>query len=553
MLLTLTLRNFVIVRELELEFTQGLTVLTGETGAGKSILIDALGLLLGDRADTGVVRHGAERAELAASFSLAGLSSAQDWLADNELAGEEADELLLRRVIDSHGKSRTWINGAQATLAQLKELGEMLVEIHGQHEHQSLLKTDAQRALLDGYAGTLLLARELAGVFRNWRRLADELASAESNAEAFETERERLQWQVDEVAALNFTAAEWPELQAEHKRLNHAASLISGVEASLSLLADGDDNCQGTIASVNTRLINLADFDSGVNEAQELLAGVDAQLAEAVNALRHYADRLELDPERLQEVESRMDAVFRMARKYRIEPEQLPDKLVSWQSRLAELGGSAGLGALRKSVAQAEANYRQQAATLSALRAAAAQKLAMAVTDELQHLALAGSRFEIALLPQDKPAVYGLEQIEFRVANHAASPARAMAKIASGGELSRISLALQVITSQIAGAPTLIFDEVDVGIGGRVAEIVGRLLAELGSSRQVLCITHLPQVAARGNHHLQVSKAQDSHGVASQIAALDAQERIEEIARMLGGVEITETTRMHAAEMLSGA
>lgn len=553
MLLTLALRNFVIVRELELEFQHGLTVLTGETGAGKSILIDALGLLLGDRADAGVVRHGADKAELQATFVLSGLSGAQGWLADNELAGDDTETLLLRRVIDGSGKSRAWINGAQATLAQLKELGEMLVEIHGQHEHQSLMKTDAQRSLLDSYAATLPLVREVADAYRDWRRQADELAAAESNAQAFEAERERLQWQVDEVAALGFTAAEWPELQAEHKRLNHAASLIEGVQAALAVLADGDENCQGWIGGVSSRLAELADYDAGVNEAQELLAGAEAQLSETVHALRHYADRLELDPERLQDVEARLDAVFRMARKYRVEPELLPEKLASWQARLAELGGSQGVEALRKNVAKAEKAYRQFADSLSQQRQRAADKLAKAVTQELQQLALAGSRFEIALLAVEKPAVHGLEQVEFRVANHAAAPARSMAKIASGGELSRISLALQVITSQISGAPTMIFDEVDVGIGGRVAEIIGRMLAELGSSRQVLCITHLPQVAARGGNHLQVSKGQDAQGVASTIRVLDAGERIEEIARMLGGVDITETTRKHAAEMLAGA
>ena len=550
MLLSLTLKNFVIVRALELNFRQGLTVLTGETGAGKSILIDALGLLLGDRADAGVVLHGAARAELSASFALAGLCDAIGWLRDHELASEDVEELLLRRVIDSGGKSRSWINGVQVTLAQLKELGEMLVEIHGQHEHQSLLKADAQRALLDGYAGTVSLAREVAGAFRDWRKLADDLVQSELNAEAFETERERLQWQIDEVSALNFMATEWPELLAEHKRLNHAASLIEGVQAGLATLADGDENCQGWLASANSRLAELADYDAGVNDALELLSGVEAQLSEAVSALRHYADRLELDPERLREVELRMDAIFRMARKYRVEPEQLPERLAGWQQRLGELGGLAGLESLRSAVVSAELNYRVQAGKLSLQRRQAAEKLAAAVSGELQHLALAGSRFEIALNPHDKPAAYGLEQVEFLVANHASAPAKPMARIASGGELSRISLALQVITCQVAGTPTLIFDEVDVGIGGRVAEIVGRLLAELGNNRQVLCITHLPQVAARGLHHLQVSKFQDAGGVASQIAILEPDARIEEIARMLGGVEMTETTRRHAAEML---
>ncbi len=553
MLLTLSLRNFVIVRELELAFHHGLTVLTGETGAGKSILIDALGLLLGDRADVSVVRHGTDKAELSAMFSLAGCVTTQSWLAENEFSGDELDELLLRRVIDSSGKSRAWINGTQATLAQLKDLGEMLVEIHGQHEHQSLLKIDAQRNLLDAYAGATLQAREMAEAYRTWRRQADELALAETNAEVFEAERERLQWQVDEVSGLGFAAREWPELQAEHKRLNHAASLIDGVQASLSALADGEENCQSWIASVSSRLTDLADYDAGVTEARELLIGSEAQLLEAVHALRLYADRLELDPARLQEVETRMDEIFRMARKYRVEPAALPEKLDEWQTRLAELGGSQGLDALRARVVAAEKLYRKQAENLSMLRTKTAGKLAQAVTGELQHLALAGSRFEIALIPQEKPAAFGLEQVEFRVANHAAAPARSMAKVASGGELSRISLALQVITSQISGAPTMIFDEVDVGIGGRVAEIVGRLLADLGGSRQVLCITHLPQVAARGAHHLQVSKAQDAQGVSSAICLLQDSARVEEIARMLGGVEITDTSRQHAAEMLAGS
>lgn len=550
MLQTLTLRNFVIVRELELAFDQGLTVLTGETGAGKSILIDALGLLLGDRADVSVVRQGAEKAELAAMFVLSGLPAAQAWLADNEMTADDAGELLLRRVIDSGGKSRAWINGIQATLAQLKDLGEMLVDIHGQHEHQSLLKGDAQRTVLDGFAGTQHLARDVGTAFRQWRLLADDLQQAEANAEAFESERERLQWQVDEVAALGLSAAEWPELQAEHKRLSHAASLIDGVQAGLQVLADGDENCQGWIASVNSRLAELADYDAGVSEAQELLLGAELQLAEAVSALRRYADRLELDPQRLVEVESRLDTVFRMARKYRVEPEQLPQQLMAWQQRLQDLGGDAGLENLRAAAQRAEAQYRQLADELSRQRAQAATRLADAVSGELQQLALAGSRFEIALRKLDKPAGQGLEQVEFLVANHASAQARPMAKIASGGELSRISLALQVIASQVASTPTLIFDEVDVGIGGRVAEIVGRLLAALGENRQVLCITHLPQVAACGRQHLRVSKQQDEQGVVSHIAALDRAQRVEEIARMLGGVEITATTRQHAEEML---
>ncbi len=551
MLLSISLKSFVIVQELSLDFCSGLTTLTGETGAGKSIVIDALGLLLGGRAESAVVRHGAEKADLQARF--APPKNARAWLEEEALLGDEPEELLIRRSIDSNGKSRAWINGISATLTQLKTLGEQLVDIHGQHAPQSLLRSEVQRELVDGYAESTGLAKDVAGLFKDWKNVVDELAIAENNAEAFDAERERLQWQVDEVAALQFTAAEWPELQAEHKRLHHAASLIEGVQSGLLMLADGDENCQSWLGSVAGRLSALADFDAGISETLELLASAEAQMNEAVYALRRYSDHLELDPARLADVESRLDAIFRMARKYRVEPAELPEKLAAWQHRLAELGGSAGLDAVRRRAQKFEADYRKAAKQLSASRKAAADKLSKMVTKELQLLALVGSRFEIALHAHDAPASFGLETVEFMVANHPTTPARAMAKVASGGELSRISLALQVITSQVANVPTLIFDEVDVGIGGRVAEIVGRMLADLGAARQVLCITHLPQVAACGFQQLQVSKTQSKTGVLSTIRMLSVEERIEEIARMLGGVEITGTTRQHAAEMLGVA
>ncbi|MGL4994734.1 MAG: DNA repair protein RecN, partial [Deefgea sp.] len=394
-------------------------------------------------------------------------------------------------------------------------------------------------------------ARELAKKYHAWQNLAQQLNDAEQNAERFETERERLQWQIDEVAALNMQAGEWPELQADHKRLHHAAGLIDGVQEGLLALSDGDDNCQSWLATVAHRLSQLADFDPSINETLELIAGAEAQLAESVSSLRVYADRLELDPERLAEVESRLDAMYKMGRKYRIDPSQLLEQLHEWQARLAELGGAEGLDALRKQVATAEAQYRKLATALSKQRTVAAKKLSGLVTEQMQVLALSGSRCEVVLQELAHPAAYGLEQIELQVANHPASPLRPMAKVASGGELSRISLALQVVTSQVANVPTLIFDEVDVGIGGRVAEIVGRLLSELGQTCQVLCITHLPQVAACGAQHLQVAKQQGKDGVISSIEVLSHEARIEEIARMLGGLDITETTRQHAAEMLA--
>lgn len=549
MLHSLHLRDFVIVRELALDFSAGLSVLTGETGAGKSILIDALGLLLGERAEAGMVRQGAERTELNAVFVTAALPQVVEWLAAESLQGDDGD-LLLRRVIDAAGKSRAWINGTPATLAQLKNLGELLVDIHGQHAHQSLLRADAQRALLDDYAQASELARSVREQYRHWQALAGELQDAEQNRAAFEAECERLQWQIDEVAALNLAEGEWPELQAEHKRLHHAASLIEGVQGGLTVLADGDENCQSWLASVQHQLAGLADYDAGINETLELLEGAEAQLADAIHALRHYADRLELDPARLAEVEARLDAVFRTARKFRLPPEALPAQLLEWQQRLSELGGTGGLEGLQARVELAEAAFRQQASLLSAARGKAAGELELAVNAQLPELALGSSRFAITLLPLDAPAAFGLEQVELQVANHPSAPLRALAKVASGGELSRISLALQVVTSKVAAVPTLIFDEVDVGIGGKVAEIVGRRLRELGESRQVLCITHLPQVAACGHQHLQVSKTSDEAGVVSAITVLDRSERIAEIARMLGGVTITETTRQHAEEML---
>ncbi|MBE9609492.1 DNA repair protein RecN [Chitinilyticum piscinae] len=549
MLHSLHLRDFVIVRELELSFSAGLTVLTGETGAGKSILIDALGLLLGERADAGLVRQGAERAELNAVFTPDAQPGIAAWLEAEALQGDDG-QLLLRRVIDSSGKSRAWINGTPVTLAQLKSLGELLVDIHGQHAHQSLLRADAQRALLDDYAQAAALAREVRDAYRHWQGLLGELQEAERNQSAYEAECERLQWQIDELAALNLAEGEWPELQTEHKRLHHAASLIEGVQSGLNVLADGDENCQSWLASVQHQLAGLADYDAGINETLGLLEGAEAQLADAVHALRHYADRLELDPARLSEVEARLDAVFRMARKFRLPPEDLPRQLQDWQARLSELGGTGGLEGLQARVAAAENAFRDCATQLSQQRAAAAIALETAVNAQLPELALGSSRFAITLLPLDTPAVYGLEQVELQVANHPSAPLRALAKVASGGELSRISLALQVVTSRLAAVPTLIFDEVDVGIGGKVAEIVGRRLRELGEARQVLCITHLPQVAACGHQHLQVSKTSDAGGVVSAITELKQAERIDEIARMLGGVTITETTRQHAEEML---
>jgi len=548
MLRHLTIRDFVIVDRLELEFSTGFGALTGETGAGKSILIDALTLALGERADAGVVRAGCDKAEVAATFDIAGMPPVGAWLKDNDLDGD--DELLLRRVVDAGGRSRAYINGSPATAQQLREVGEWLVDIHGQHAHQSLLRSDAQRALLDAHAGLAGLAREVGTAFRNWREVEQLLLSASEGADAVQREREQLEWQVRELDALAFSEDEWTTLDIEHRRLGHAASLIEGAQFALGVLADDDTACERQIDSVATRLSSLADYDPALAEVAALVESAQAELAEAVSTLRRYADRVDLDPVRLAEIERRMEAVMSNARKHRVQPQELPGLLAGWQQRLAALEASADLAALEARVQAARQAFMAKAGELSQGRRTAAAAMGEAVSAVMRQLALSSGRFEVALLPVDNGAVYGLEQVEFRIGGLAGNEARPLAKVASGGELSRISLAIQVLTSRSASVPTLIFDEVDVGIGGGVAEIVGRLLHELGGERQVLCVTHLPQVAAQANWQWQVSKATRDGVTLSAIAPLDADGRVREIARMLGGVEITDITLQHAGELL---
>jgi len=548
MLRHLTIRDFVIVDRLELEFSTGFGTLTGETGAGKSILIDALTLALGERADAGVIRSGCDKAEVAATFDISALPEVRAWLLANDFDADS--ELLLRRVVDAGGRSRAYINGSSATAQQLREVGEWLVDIHGQHAHQSLLRSDAQRALLDAHAGLGGLVREVGSAFRVWREAGQALTAASEGAEALAREREQLEWQVRELAALSFGEDEWAGLDVEHRRLAHAASLIDGAQFALGVLAEDEGACERQIDSVATRLTSLAEYDPALEEVAALVQSVQAELSEAVSTLRRYADRADLDPARLAEVERRMDAVMANARKYRVQPPELPALLAGWQRRLGELEVAADLAALQARAAAAQKEYLTLAGQLSSGRQKAATEMGQAVSEVMRQLALSSGRFEVALLPIENGQAYGLEQVEFRVAGLAGNEAKPLAKVASGGELSRISLAIQVLTSRSASVPTLIFDEVDVGIGGGVAEIVGRLLHELGGERQVLCVTHLPQVAAQANWQWQVSKATRDGVTLSAIAPLDEGGRVQEIARMLGGVEITEITRQHARELL---
>lgn len=549
MLLNLNIRDFVIVDKLELDFNDGFTVLTGETGAGKSILIDALALVLGERGDSGVIRAGCERAELIAEFDIDALPGLKDWLEEHELAGDPG-VCLMRRVIDSSGRSKGFINGRQATLQQLRDVGEWLVDIHGQHAHQSLLRQDAQRELLDGYAGLHGLRKEVTEAYKHWQELRKHRLEWEKNSEAFAAEREQLEWQVREVKGLQFSLAEWQALQAEHARLSNAASLMEGAQYGMELLSEGEAACVPQISGLASRLNHLLEFDPNLKEVLDMLGSAEIQLQESVYSLRHYLQRLDLDPERLRAAEQRLDEVHSCARKFRTTPDQLPELLAQWEARLETLGGSGESGDLSLREEEAKTKYLSIAKKISAIRQQSAQALSQKVSAAMQNLAMVGGQFEIGLTALAEGNAYGLEQIDFLVASHAGVSPKPLAKVASGGELSRISLAIQVITSKVSLVPTLIFDEVDVGIGGGVAEIVGQMLRQLGAERQVLCITHLPQVAALGEHHWQVAKTARAGAVVSQIAALDKAGRVDEIARMLGGVDITQTTRQHAEEML---
>ena len=554
MLRHLSICNFAIVEALELSFSPGFTALTGETGAGKSILIDALALALGERSDAEQVRQGAERVEVCAEFSFEGAPGFAAWLAERALEGD-AGTVLLRRVVDKGGRSRAFVNGHAATQQQLREAGEFLVDIHGQHAHQSLLRAEAQRSILDAHAGLSGLAQETAAAFREWRRLARAQAEQESDSATRNAEREQISWQVNELTKLGTREGEWAEVEAEHTRLTHAAGLLEAARAAVEALADAESAALAGVSAAQSLLRPQVAYDAGLGAPLELLASAEAQISEAAHALRRYTDRVDLDPARLRDVEQRLEALHAAARRYRVEPEALPLHLAQLEERLKELEDQSNPEELKKREGEARSAYRDRAAALTAGRRKAAAQLGRDVTAAMKELAMKGGRFEAALRPgAPEGSAQGEESIEFLVATSPAMEPRALAKVASGGELSRISLALQVIVSRAAAVPTLIFDEVDAGIGGAVAEVVGRKLKQLGKSRQVLCVTHLAQVAAQADNQWSVSKSgtgeRGKQESGSRVQVLEGKARVEEIARMLGGLEITATTRRHAAEML---
>ncbi|MDR6388127.1 DNA repair protein RecN [Paraburkholderia phenoliruptrix] len=555
MLRHLSIRDFVIVAALDLEFDSGFTVFSGETGAGKSILIDALALALGARADASVVRTGESRADITAEFDTH--AQVDEWLDEQALGASAADgqhggTVMLRRVVDANGRSRAFINGTAATLAQLREVGEMLVDIHGQHAHQLLMRPDAQRELFDTHAGLTELSANVTRAWRTWREKVQAVEHAQTRDRELQLERERLAWQLAELDKLAPQPGEWEEVNTEHRRLSHSANLIDGVQGALTALSESDEAMITHLSSIVSKVRDLADIDPALNDVLAALEPAEIQLQEAAYSLSHYAQKLELDPDRLAQVERRLDALHSAARKFRLQPETLPEEHETRRAQLAALDAAADLDSLHAAEAKAREDFLAEAKKLSRARAKAGKALGAAVTTGMQELSMKGGSFEVALVPLPEGGAHGLEQVEFRVAGHAGVPLRPLAKVASGGELARISLALAVIASAASPTPTLIFDEVDTGIGGGVAEVVGRLLHQLGEARQVLCVTHLPQVAARGDHHFQVAKTGNGKGgTVSSVISLDKASRVEEVARMLGGLEITPTTRKHAKEMLA--
>ena len=551
MLLALSLQNFVIVEKLNLNFQNGFTVLTGETGAGKSITLDAIALLLGDKADYGQIRTGANEAQLSALFDISEHPALQAELREQGLLDEDNSELAIRRTIDIKGKSRSYINNQAATLAQLKHIGSQLIDIHGQNAHQSLNQEAAQRQLLDAFSGSLKLVEQTQAAYQAWQAAQRALSEAQTQAENIAIERERLEWQYNELDQLAPEAGEWESLNQSHDSLANAAELLQAANEVLEYI-DSDNGIARQISRSQRTLNKLEHIEPRFAESLEMLDSIEAELSEISRNLSGVLSDIEINPNELQAKEERISELMSIARKYRIEPEELPNKLAEIQAALQQLEAATDIEALQKNVAQAQDAYMQIAQQLSSARHKAASKLAHETTEHMQTLAMKGAKFHIELQPSS-PTAHGLEHIQYQVAANKGTPLRPLNKVASGGELARISLSIQVVTSQYTQVPTLIFDEVDTGIGGGVAETVGRALRTLGKQHQVLAITHLPQVAACGEHHWQVAKHSEGEQTVSEISVLDDSTRVNEIARMLGGEKITDTTWQHAAEMLANA
>ena len=553
MLSHLHIRNFALVESLELDLYTGMSVLSGETGAGKSILLDALGLTLGDRADSGVVRHGAERAEISASFQLGGLDAVASWLSEREL--DMDGECLLRRTISTEGRSKAFINGQPVPLQSLRELGEQLVDIHGQHAHQSLLRKEVQRQLLDGYAGHLPLVAQVNQAARHWQKLKQDYQELSQQASERDARLDMLRFQCQELDALQLQDGELAQLDEEHGVLANANHLLEASQQAVTLLDEGDEhNINSLLQRCLGDLQELRGIDQRLESSCGMLESAAIQINEAASELRHYVDALELDPQRLDWLEQRLAAIHTLARKHRIEADELPTLQQRLQQELESLEqADSRLAGMEQAIGEAHEHYHKLADKLSASRQKAAKRLGKAISEQIHQLGMGGGRLEVALTPNgDDPSPHGNEQVELRVSANPGQPLKPLNKVASGGELSRISLAIQIVSASQEGIPTLIFDEVDVGVGGGVAEMVGNLLRQLGGNRQVLCVTHQPQVAAQGHQHYQISKETRNGTTSTAVSPLDGEQRVEEIARMSGGVTITEQTLEHARELLRG-
>jgi DNA repair protein RecN (Recombination protein N) len=559
MLVHLSVHNYAIVEHLDLELDAGMSVISGETGAGKSIMLDALGLTLGDRADSGVVRPGADKADILASFDLADIPEARAWLAERDL-GQNHDQdgpCILRRVITAEGRSRGYINGSPCPQGDLKALGELLIDIHSQHEHQSLLKPDTHRRLLDEFAGSQELARQVQLAAQRWKQTRNELERVSSLGDEQRARHQLLSYQLEELDNLALGETELEQLELEHKNLTNAESLLSACRLVIGQCSENDaGNVLSALTSSLNRLSAFQGQPGALSEATNLLASAQIQVEEAVGELNRFLDHFDADPERLRQMEERLDAIYTLARKHRIQPSELGARQQQLFEELESLNADdQAAERLSEELAAFERHYQEKAEELSTLRNTAASQLARAVEQEMQTLGMPGGRFNIKLSANSnsEPHPNGLEQLEFLVSANPGQPLKALAKVASGGELSRISLAIQVITAQTSRVPTLVFDEVDVGIGGPTAEVVGQLLRKLGERGQVLTVTHLPQVAAQGHQHLFVHKVRGSDATRTAVSKLSAKQRVEEIARMLGGVDLTEESMAHARQMVGSA
>ncbi len=549
MLKQLSIRNFVLIDRLDIEFEPGMIALTGETGAGKSIVLDALGLALGARAESANVRAGQKQADITAEFDLSTNAEARTWLsAQSEV---DSDHVVLRRVIDAAGKSRAQINGRPVSVTEMRELGATLLELHAQHEHQALLRGATQRDLLDRYAGAEAVAFAVQTAFRQAVQAREAMAHARSAADSIARERSALEADLHELRAAKLNAEEWSELTQEQSRLSHSKELLQTVESTRAAIAD-DDGVVESLASLTSALTSAERIDPALAEARLLIESAGVQLDEAAQSLRHYAGQLNLDPERLQQAEIRLSMLFGLARKLRVRPEELVEHWQKLEGKLTALAAAQDIAALERECAAAELALLSAAAKLSRLRADAAKKLATAATRELPDLALPNAAFSVTLAPYAKVESTGAESVEFTFRSHASLSFAPLAKVASGGELARLSLAILVVCGDAAAVPTLVFDEVDVGVGGRVAAQVGRKLQTLAARRQVLCVTHMPQVAAHADHHFTVSR-DNTQSPTTHVKALNKKERLAEIARMLSGHEVGTATSSLAKELLESS